>query len=90
MGCGRSRRPGNSGVRLKTTLEIPETYEEPVRHRISHVRVIPECAILAGDSELISKRRTSRYWALGDSGDTVGPIGAILIHAIWIFMQRRY
>ena len=85
MGYGRSRLPRAAALDWKES-ESPDTYEEPVRHRITHVRVIPVCAVLARDSEPISKRRTSRYWTLGDSGDTVGPIGAILIHAIWIYV----
>ena len=61
-----------------------ETHEEAVRHGITHVRMIPVRTVLIGEGKLISERRTSRNRALRNAGNTVGPIGTILIHAVWM------
>jgi len=71
----------------KEFVKSQATYEKSIRHRITHVRVIPVCTILVRNFELIRKRRFGRYGALGNSWNTIGPVGTILKHAIWIVSQ---
>ena len=57
-------------------------YEYPICHSVAHVRVIPVRPILTGDGKPIGKRGFCRNRALRNPGNTIGPIGTVLMKAV--------